>query len=114
MQSSSIRVGARLYTVVLLNDARFDASLNAKWIDSPSTAASYIDYDAQEIVIRSKMKPDHIRELLLHELMHAMLEDTGANCQVECEKFVSVLAPRMNQLMSDGLPSLLDDVASNL
>lgn len=108
MQSSFIRIGARTYSVALLDDADFDLLLAQQEVID-SEIKSFIDYDEQLIIVRARLCDDHKRELVLHELIHACLEDSGA-CQNEVtEAFVSVMAPRLN-LAFDDIQTVLGDL----
>jgi len=98
--------------VVAVDDESFD-SVVAKGCDDPSSVKSVISYDDDVIIVRNRLTYDHKRELVLHELIHACLEDSGVAEQLpEAETFVKVLAPRLIQLLDQELVNLLDDVAS--
>jgi hypothetical protein len=58
MQSSAIRVGARLYSIVSLDDENFDILLSQKNVHD-SAIKSFVDYDEQLIVIRDRLSQEH-------------------------------------------------------
>ena len=62
----------------------------------------FIDYDEQLIAIRSRLKPDHQRELIVHEVLHACVEDSGTMIDRDlAESIVSLMAPRLSTLIED-------------
>ena len=101
MQSSSIKVGNRTYAIALVNDNDFDALLsNLNQLDYD--VKSFVDYDEQLIVVRSRLRPDHQRELIVHEVLHACIEDSGTMIDRELiESVVSLMAPRLSTLIED-------------
>lgn len=110
MRSSAINVGNRCYSIASLNDEDFDLILYQKNVVDVAAVKSFVDYDDQLIVVREKLSSDHKQELVLHELIHACLEDAG-NSQVDVvEEFVTILAPRLSALLSSGLIDVLNDV----
>lgn len=112
MKSNAIKVGSRTYTIVSTDDERFDVVLSKKYSgDDFDDIKAFIDYDDQLILIREKLSPEHKRELAIHELLHACLEDVGIFQQDEIsEKLISALAPRLNQLFSENLHVVLDEI----
>lgn len=107
MITSTVTVGSRIYVVRSLTDDVFDTLLNERGISDTSSIKSFIDYDDQLIAVRDRLQYDHKRELILHEILHACLEDTGT--QEHHEKLVSLLAPRLVQLVDD-LPVIISSV----
>lgn len=100
MQLNHIKIGARNYQIKFVDDHTFYDFLLKKSNDKNYfNAKSFIDYDEQIIVIRDSLQEDHKQELLLHELLHACVEDAGFIQDFEVEKFISALAPRLNQLL---------------
>ena len=111
MRSNTIKVGARTYTLICLEDKEFELLLEQRGVHNESIK-SFIDYDEQLIALRQKLRPEHIRELILHELIHACLEDSGVTQNEEAEQFVSVLAPRLNDLMSNKLNDVINELTT--
>jgi Zn-dependent peptidase ImmA (M78 family) len=109
MRSSAIKVGARTYAIACLEDEEFELLLAQKGIHNESIK-SFIDYDEQLIVLRNRLHPEHIRELILHELIHACLEDSGVTQDEIVEQFVSVLAPRLNDLLINKLENVISEL----
>lgn len=103
----TIKVGSRTYVISLVDDNEFKSILGKQGIDDIDIK-SFIDYDSQSIFVRNRLVNDHKRELILHELIHACIEDAGVNDE-NIEKFVSILSPRLIQLV-DELPVILKEV----
>lgn len=103
MCNKQIKVGARQYEVFYFDNLEFNALLLKLGAseDEIIKARSFIDYDSQHIVIRNQLRDDHKKELLIHELLHACLEDAGVTQDFEAEKFISAISPRLNQLLID-------------
>ena len=98
-----IKVGNRQYQIASLDEKEFKSKLEALEV-SPSDirqAKSFIDYDDQVICVRKSLKADHKQELVLHELLHACLEDAGVEQSDATETFIRVLSPRLSALMSE-------------
>jgi len=95
----------------LLDDAAFTFSLAKRGINDREIK-SFVDHDTQEIVIRRSLMKDHRCELLMHELMHACLEDSG-NEFMHAEEFIRVLAPRFAALFRANLAKLIFDLESS-
>lgn len=104
MRSSIINIGSRVYSIASLDDESFDVILAQNGVID-DTVKSFIDYDSQLILVRMRLNEDHRRELLLHEIIHACIEDAGVHDE-HIERFVSILAPRLVQLI-DNLPEVL-------
>ena len=105
MLPSALRVGARTFSVALRpSDPVLDANPNVR---------SYIDHVAGSIVIRDEQgaSSDALEELLLHEVMHALVKNSGLDqCLREgfTEEFlVSALAPRLHALLRDNAEQLV-------
>lgn len=106
MRSTAIKVGNRTYSIALLNDVEFDSALSCYGL-CDEDVKSFIDYDDQIIVVREKLREDHRQELVLHELIHACINDVGLKQDEHVEQFVSVLAPRLSCLLSSNLSDVL-------
>lgn len=103
----SIKVGARKYDIALVEQDSFLHELSSRGVTNDSVK-SFIDYDDQLIVINDSLKEDHKRELLIHELLHACLEDTGSDIDPEiAEKLIACMSPRLNQLLDGQLIQIL-------
>jgi len=109
MKSHDILVGSRTYTVVALGRECFFQTLSKLGVEDDSVK-SFVDYDTQTIVLRGDLKSDHLRELVVHELLHACLEDAGFDQDDVSEKLIRVLSPRLSCLLSNNvLNDLLDE-----
>lgn len=107
MKSSIIKVGNRTYSIASVDDAFFDSLLSQKGI-SDAEIKSFIDYDDQLILVREKLKKDHKRELILHEILHSCIEDSGIIQDEIVENFIRVLSPRLISLVED-IPVVLNE-----
>jgi hypothetical protein len=94
MKSSAIKVGNRVYSIASVDDATFDLVLSQKGVQDPEIK-SFIDYDDQLILVRDRLQSDHKKELLLHELLHSCMEDSGMVQDEFVENFIKVLSPRL-------------------
>ena len=96
MKSSFIKIGARNYSIAILDDDAFNVALSKRTNDCDD-AKSFVDYDDQIILVRGNLSYEHKKELIVHELLHACLEDSGSmHGEIE-EKMISALAPRLNE-----------------
>lgn len=110
MKSRDILVGSRTYSIVALDRESFSQVLSKLDVEDDSVK-SFVDYDTQTIVLRGDLKSDHLRELVVHELLHACLEDAGFEQDDASEKLIRVLSPRLSCLLSNNvLSDTLDDV----
>lgn len=88
----SVRVGAKVYSVeVVATDEVFE--------ENPK-ADAYTDYAACRIRIRGAAKQFE-EENLLHEILHTLLENSGLQEEVDAEKIVKMIAPRLHGLLRD-------------
>jgi hypothetical protein len=106
MQSNDIKVGSKCYSVYAVDDETFDLILAQKSIYD-SEIKSFIEYDDQLIIVRARLSPEHRHELVLHELLHACLEDAGIQQTDDHETFIKILSPRINSLIDSGLFNLI-------
>jgi len=106
MQSSAIKIGSRTFAIASLDDETFEQILSRHSSETCSIK-SFIDYDDQLICVREKLKSDHKRELILHEILHACIDDSGSN--IDDEQFISILAPRLVQIINN-LPLILSEL----
>lgn len=113
MKSHDILVGSRTYSVTVLGRECFFQTLSKLGVEDDSvddSVKSFINYDTQTIVLRGDLKRDHLRELVVHELLHACLEDAGFDQDDVSEKLIRVLSPRLSCLLSNNvLNDLLDE-----
>lgn len=109
MKSHDILVGSRTYSIVALDRESFSQVLSKLDVEDDSVK-SFVNYDTQTIVLRGDLKRDHLRELVVHELLHACLEDAGFDQDDVSEKLIRVLSPRLSCLLSNNvLNDLLDE-----
>src|ERR1035438_9391749 len=95
MQSSAIRMGARTWAIACLSDEDFDVLLAQKGVYDLDIK-SFVDYYEQLVAVRSRLRPDHRQELVVHELVHVALEDAGVVQDERSEQVIAALAPRLN------------------
>ena len=105
MKSSAIKVGNRIYSIASVDDSTFDLVLSQKGVQDPEIK-SFIDYDDQIILVRDRLQDNHKKELLLHEILHSCLEDSGMVQDEFAENFIKVLSPRLIGIIEE-LPSIL-------
>tara|TARA_Y100000034_G_C6518277_1_gene222952 strand:- start:67 stop:396 length:330 start_codon:yes stop_codon:yes gene_type:complete len=74
------------------------------------TADGYINYPHREIVIRTGINEELIKENVIHEILHALLDDAGIENTLaklgdkdKCEALISALSPRIYQFIKDNL-----------
>lgn len=111
MLSSAIKMGARTYAVVCLSDDDFDTLLAQKRVYD-SEVKSFIDYDEQFVAVRQRLLPDHRRELVIHELIHAAAMDAGIVQDDRSEEIIAALAPRLNGMLLSGLNAVLRETCA--
>jgi Zn-dependent peptidase ImmA (M78 family) len=93
------KIGAKLYSIDEYSKIEFDNILQI-FGSNNFDAKSFILYDQQIIGIRSELHENTKKEYLIHELLHAMLDDSGLSEDKEVEQFIKVLAPRINAFIS--------------
>lgn len=98
MKLNQIKIGALIYEIVEVEDTEFDHALAKLGILDPNIK-SFVNYDQQVIMLRSSISRRRKDELIIHELLHAMLEDAGFIQTEESEKVISSLAPRLNEVL---------------
>lgn len=103
---SSCRIGARNYTIHI--------TPTDPVLDSNPDAHGYVDYPAGRIVIRESADVTFVHENLLHEILHALIDNSGLNSELQAnisvERLLLVLAPRLHQFMRDN-PGLLEEIS---
>ena len=109
MRSTTIKIGNRTYSIASLCDNEFDQLLSCHGI-CDEDIKSFVNYDDQIIVVRERLSLEHKQELVLHELIHACLNDVGLRQSEEVEQFVSILTPRLSCLLSSNLMNVLDEI----
>jgi Zn-dependent peptidase ImmA (M78 family) len=97
---NNINVGSKDYTVNFTQEDKILAE--------NETADGYINYTHREIVIRTGINEELIKENVIHEILHALLDDSGIentiqllNDEDKCEALVSALSPRIYQFIKD-------------
>ena len=76
-----------------IGGVKYDVSLKKNLIepDSHQPVWGYTDYARSAIYIDNKLSKQHIKQTLVHELVHAMLWETGAVDGYNDEKLVNSL-----------------------
>jgi hypothetical protein len=100
-RSASTSVGALRYQIRLLPDDEFDALLSQCGHAPDDGVRAFTCYESQLIAIRDRLQPDRKRELLIHELTHAAIEDSGFIQDERTEALISAIAPRLSALLPD-------------
>lgn len=94
MNNYPIKIGGKKYKLSLTNHKTDEI------FKDNEEANGYIKYDLSEINIRSSNSSDVIKESIIHELLHALLDDSGVE-DLNTEKLVKILTPRLNALLED-------------
>jgi Zn-dependent peptidase ImmA (M78 family) len=89
---NKIKIGAKNY---IINSVETNEifEINPK-------ANAYIDYENSSIFIK-KASDDFMQENLLHEILHALFENTGIDEELDVERIIKILAPRLHALCKD-------------
>ncbi len=83
MTINKINIGGVKYAVYLKKNLIEPDSHQHVW--------GYTDYEKSAIYIENKLSEQHIKQTLIHELVHAMLWETGAVDSYNDEKIVNPL-----------------------
>lgn len=54
----------------------------------------YCDYNKKEIQVRNDLKPEDMLETLYHEMIHALLDETGA---------ASIISDDLNEILAESI-----------
>ena len=101
LHNATISIGARTFNIY-----SYKTSEDVIFSSNPDVA-SYIDHATSKIVIRDDgdLSIDSYEELVIHEIMHAIVKNTGLDqCLREAfdeEFLVSTLAPRIHELIKN-------------
>jgi Zn-dependent peptidase ImmA (M78 family) len=97
---NNINVGSKDYTVNFTQEDKI--------LSENETADGYINYTHREIVIRTGIDKELIKENVIHEILHALLDDSGIENTIQllkdedkCEALISALSPRIYQFIKD-------------
>ena len=93
-------MGNRIYSIASVDDPTFDLVLSQKGVRDPEIK-SFIDYDDQIILVRDRLQDDHKKELILHEVLHSCLEDSGMVQDEIVENFIRILSPRLTGIIKE-------------
>lgn len=110
MLSSSIKIGSRLYSVGIIDDESLDVFLSQKYQTEDVEIKSLIDYDDQIILVKNSLGALRKEELVVHEILHACLEDSGYDQSEASENIITCMAPRLASIIRSQLPALLHDI----
>jgi hypothetical protein len=99
------RVGARVYVVQILDKNEFVKQLLQSGVNETDVhdVKSFINYDKSEICICDGFSDDHNEELVLHELLHALLDNAQFKQSDVSEEIIKLLAPRLHQFLLDNV-----------
>ena len=96
----NISVGSKAYTISFAKEDKI-------FLEN-ETVDGYINYPKREIVIRTGINEELIKENVIHEVLHALLDDAGVentlvklNDEDKCEALISALSPRIYQFIKD-------------
>lgn len=102
-----IKIGSRVYSVkVCESHGDFEHMLHERGENDVTSIKSFVSYDESLIVVRPGMSSDVQNERVVHELLHAAIENSGLlnvdeQSQPFIEKIVSALTPRLMSLVKD-------------
>lgn len=91
MAINKINVGGVKYSVIVKKDLVDPESQQHVW--------GYTDYGQSAIYIEKSLSSQHIKQTLIHELVHAMLWETGAIDSYGDEKLVNPLGNMMYSVL---------------
>ena len=84
--------------------------------NAPNESYGCIDYTRSKIFIATEIVEDFQKEVLLHEVLHGIMDDAHMSKIVKdeslLEDFVAMLAPRLMQVLSDN-PVLVEYLTNN-
>lgn len=102
-----IKIGGKKYKLKLTNHKN-DVIFNEN-----TDANGYIKYDLSEINIRSTNSDDVIKQTIIHELLHALLDDTGVD-DINTEKLINLLTPRLHAFFEDNQEFIFNFLKNDL
>jgi len=98
-----IKIGNRVYEAILGDHENLLAN-------APDDSYGCIDYTRSKIFVATEIAEDFQKEVLLHEVLHGIMDDAHMDKIVKdenlLEDFVAALAPRLIQVLSDN-PTLI-------
>lgn len=100
-----LKIGNRRYNIEKWSDEQIE-ELTGK---DPSEVCGFTDYYQSKIVINNNMAKDTKEEILVHEILHTLLDNSGieeVSRQVKeganlSELIATILAPRLHSLIKD-------------
>jgi hypothetical protein len=89
-----IKVGGRNYHI------KYKTALNEQTFKEHDKAYAFVDYINSEIVLRSDVSEDFLKENLIHEILHALLDNSGIP-EENLDKTIQILSPRIHAFITD-------------
>lgn len=107
--SHPLKIGSKVFTVTTFDSSDFEHKLLSicPSVENLDQRMGFIEYHRQEIYVRGDVHPDVTRECLMHEILHAILDDaglavlSGKDIDDLNEVIVSLVTPRFVAAMSD-------------
>ena len=103
---NSVKIGGLTYQIIMLEDVDFESSLTNLSVskEEAKNVDSYINYNHLIICVRSNLHISQIKQHLLHEIIHGLIDDGAGQILLNnkdefIEKFVSLLSPRFYQFV---------------
>jgi len=87
----NIKIGGRTFSV----EMKMDEILNHQ-----PDAHGYINYQHSKIIIGNDSSGDFQAENLLHEILHALLDNSGKS-EINNEEIIKLLTPRLHGFLID-------------
>ena len=109
IQKSQFKIGAKTFQLNCIESINFDNLLQELGIDISIARdkIGFIDQYKKKIYVRSDVSEQLQRETLIHEILHALLEDSGISSlngqkliNIE-EIIVSILSPRISAFIQE-------------
>jgi len=94
MKNQKIKIGARIYNISI------ETSEENSVFKEHEDAYGYIEYPTSEIHIRSNLEKTFQKEILIHEILHGLLDNTGI-AEINTDKITEALAPRIYAFLVD-------------
>ncbi len=109
-----MKIGAKTYKLILLTSVKVEKILEEMGLapDISKNKVGFIDYYSQIIYVKSDIHHDLLAETILHEILHAIVDDSGIsairfdpNVDIS-ESIVAILSSRLLATLRDNVDIL--------
>ena len=97
---NKLNIGSKDYNIIFTKEDKI--------LHENQTVDGYINYPQRKIVIRTGIDRELIKENIIHEILHALLDDSGVENTLvllkdedKIEALISALSPRIYQFVKD-------------